>query len=88
MLKRPIQFLLTFWHRRIAPLFPPMCRFHPSCSVYAVEALEKHSFGTALWLIVRRVTRCHPFHPGGYDPVPAPPERLAMKEKPLSKQNG
>ena len=70
ILKRILQFPLRIWHRFITPMVPPMCRFYPSCSVYAVEALEKHRLGTALWLIVRRVGRCHPFHPGGYDPVP------------------
>lgn len=47
-----------------------MCRFYPSCSVYAVEALEKHRTDKALWLIARRVAKCQPFHPGGFDPVP------------------
>lgn len=65
-----MQFPLRIWHRWIAPAFPPMCRFYPSCSCYAVEALETQPFHRALWLIVRRVARCHPFHPGGYDPVP------------------
>jgi hypothetical protein len=46
------------------------CRFHPSCSEYAVEALERHGAFKGLWLAVRRVGRCHPWHPGGYDPVP------------------
>jgi uncharacterized protein len=49
---------------------PPRCRFHPSCSQYAVEALERHGARRGAWLAVRRVGRCHPWHPGGLDPVP------------------
>jgi putative membrane protein insertion efficiency factor len=54
----------------ISPLFPSCCRFAPTCSQYAVEALERHGLGRGLWLSLRRVCRCHPFHPGGWDPVP------------------
>lgn len=63
---------LIFWHRFLSPMLPPTCRFYPSCSLYAVEALEKHRLHRALWLIVCRVGSCHPLHPGGYDPVPEP----------------
>ena len=70
LLVKALQIPLRIWHRAIAPILPPMCRFHPSCSVYAVEALERHRLDKALWLIVRRVGRCHPLHPGGFDPVP------------------
>ncbi len=52
------------------PVLPKACRFYPSCSSYAEEALQKHGFFPAALLIVRRIARCHPFHPGGYDPVP------------------
>jgi putative membrane protein insertion efficiency factor len=52
-----------------SPLFPASCRFHPTCSQYALEALSRHGFIKGLWLSIRRVLRCHPFHPGGYDPV-------------------
>ena len=51
---------------------PPRCRFHPSCSSYAVEALERHGAVRGTWMAVRRVGRCNPWHPGGLDPVPAP----------------
>jgi putative membrane protein insertion efficiency factor len=54
----------------LGPALPRVCRFHPSCSTYALEALERHGPFTGLWLIVRRLARCHPFHPGGLDPVP------------------
>ncbi|OGQ25257.1 MAG: membrane protein insertion efficiency factor YidD [Deltaproteobacteria bacterium RBG_16_71_12] len=52
------------------PLMPPMCRFFPSCSDYALQALEKHGAARGSWLAVRRVCRCHPWHPGGVDQVP------------------
>jgi len=54
----------------LAPVLPRACRFEPSCSAYAEEALSKHRLPTALRLIVLRILRCHPFHRGGYDPVP------------------
>lgn len=58
----------------ISPLLGPHCRFHPTCSAYAAEALEKYGVVRGTWLAMRRVGRCHPFHPGGHDPVPEPNE--------------
>lgn len=60
------------YRRFISPLLPPSCRFYPSCSEYAVGALRTHGAIRGLWLAVRRLARCHPFNPGGYDPVPPP----------------
>ena len=54
----------------LSPLLPAACRYYPSCSAYAVEALEKHGAWRGSWLAMKRVARCHPFRAGGYDPVP------------------
>ena len=64
--------LIAFYRRWVSPLLPPRCRFYPSCSAYALEALERHGRLRGSWLSTKRVLRCHPFHPGGFDPVPEP----------------
>jgi uncharacterized protein len=61
--------LVRIYRLVISPVLPPSCRFFPSCSQYALDALQKKSLLGALWLIVRRLARCHPFCRGGYDPV-------------------
>jgi putative membrane protein insertion efficiency factor len=58
--------------RVVSVRLPPRCRFHPSCSQYALDALALHGARRGSWLAVRRVARCHPWHPGGFDPVPEP----------------
>ena len=64
-------FLIKCYQALISPLLPPnTCRFHPTCSHYAVEAIERHGTFKGLWLALKRIARCHPFHPGGFDPVP------------------
>jgi hypothetical protein len=66
----PLIWLVRVYQYAISPMLGRSCRFHPSCSEYAVEALQRHGALRGLWLAVRRVGRCHPWHPGGYDPVP------------------
>ena len=63
-------FLVRGYQVALSPLLPSTCRFMPSCSAYAVEALERHGALQGSWLTIRRLARCHPFCVGGYDPVP------------------
>lgn len=62
--------LVRFYRVTLSPLLGPACRFHPSCSAYCIQALEKYGALRGLWLTLLRVFKCHPFHPGGLDPVP------------------
>ena len=62
--------LLYFYQKYLSPLKGPTCRFHPTCSVYAIEAINQYGFLKGWKLAVIRMCKCHPWHPGGYDPVP------------------
>ena len=64
--------LIKVYRYAISPLLGPNCRFAPSCSAYALEAIERHGPWAGAWLAFRRIGRCHPWHPGGHDPVPPP----------------
>jgi uncharacterized protein len=67
---RLLMLIVAGYRRMVSPLLMPRCRFAPSCSEYALQALAEHGALRGGWLAVRRIVRCHPFHPGGYDPVP------------------
>ncbi|MBU5625754.1 membrane protein insertion efficiency factor YidD [Oscillibacter sp. MSJ-2] len=69
-MKRLLLALVRFYRREISPAFPPRCRYIPTCSQYALEAIEKYGALKGSYLAFRRVLRCNPFHKGGYDPVP------------------
>lgn len=69
-MKGVILLLLRFYRKFISPLLGPKCRFQPTCSMYAMTAVEKYGAVKGGWLTIRRILRCHPWNPGGYDPVP------------------
>ncbi len=69
-MKKIALLLIRLYQRTISRITPPSCRFTPSCSHYGYEAIEKHGFRKGGWMAIKRVGRCHPLNPGGYDPVP------------------
>lgn len=69
-MSRLLIYLVKCYQYAISPMLGAHCRFTPTCSQYAVEALAKHGAAKGIWLSVRRLSRCHPHHAGGYDPVP------------------
>jgi putative membrane protein insertion efficiency factor len=69
-MRHVLKFLIRAYQLALSPMLGPRCRFYPSCSQYALEAIESHGALRGSWLTARRICRCHPFHPGGFDPVP------------------
>lgn len=71
---------IRLYQRFVSPLFPAACRFDPTCSQYCFEALQMHGLWVGVYLGVRRVVKCHPWHPGGVDPVPeiCPPKKVTI----------
>ena len=72
MIGKLLRATIRVYQYLISPLLGPTCRFYPTCSAYGLEALEKHGAAKGGYLTLRRLARCHPFHPGGCDPVPEP----------------
>jgi uncharacterized protein len=77
-MKIQLIWLIKGYRLFISPLFPPSCRFTPTCSQYAIQAIDRFGAVRGSYLATKRICRCHPFHPGGYDPVP---EREGKKDK-------
>jgi uncharacterized protein len=72
------EILIRLYQWTVSPLLGPACRFHPTCSQYALEAIRRFGVLRGGWLATRRIGRCHPWHPGGYDPVPHPDEHTLL----------
>lgn len=69
-MKKGMLSCIRFYQRFISPIKPPTCRFYPSCSSYTFQAIEKYGAIKGGWLGLKRILKCHPFHKGGYDPIP------------------
>jgi putative membrane protein insertion efficiency factor len=67
-----LKFLIRVYQIALSPLLGPNCRYYPTCSQYAIEAIESHGGLRGAWLTIKRISRCHPWHEGGFDPVPGP----------------
>ena len=78
-MKRVLIRLIRFYQRCLSPHLPPACRFQPTCSQYALEAIERFGAARGLLLAAWRILRCNPFSKGGYDPVPPAPERVITR---------
>jgi uncharacterized protein len=82
-MKKTLVQLVRGYQTWVSPMLPPSCRYTPSCSQYSIEAIDRFGAGYGTWLTIKRICRCHPGYPGGYDPVPdARPENRAKKNKP------
>jgi putative membrane protein insertion efficiency factor len=80
-LTRVVVVLVRFYQAAISPALPLSCRYLPTCSEYCIEAVQRYGTLHGVWLAARRIARCHPFHAGGYDPVPAAGERAAASTR-------
>ena len=78
-MRKLIVTILRLYKVVLSPLLPSACRYYPSCSVYTRQAVEKYGVGRGLWMGAKRLSRCHPFHAGGLDPVPDPNTQSLQK---------
>lgn len=69
-MKKFLIFLIRIYRKFISPVKPPSCRFYPTCSMYAIQAIEKYGALRGTFMAIKRILKCHPLNPGGYDPVP------------------
>jgi uncharacterized protein len=77
-MKKTLMQLVRGYQKWVSPMLPPSCRYIPSCSQYSIEAIDRFGAGYGSWLTIKRICRCHPGYPGGYDPVP---EKRPMRDK-------
>lgn len=75
IMRRIMIFLIKLYQIILSPFVGQHCRFYPSCSAYSLEAVEKHGAMRGMWLSIKRISRCHPWHEGGIDPVPEPQKK-------------
>lgn len=80
IIRRFMIFLIRIYQYMISPFLGPNCRFYPTCSAYTLEAIETHGIVKGLWLSIKRIGKCHPYHPGGFDPVPPANQRCGCSE--------
>lgn len=80
-MKKLLMLLIKAYKNWISPVLPPSCRYYPTCSSYALEAVERFGVLKGGWLAVKRILRCHPYHSGGYDPVPLIYPRKSCQKK-------
>ncbi len=69
-MKKFLIFIIRIYRKYVSPNKPPSCRFYPTCSMYAIQAIEKYGALKGTFMAIKRILKCHPLHPGGYDPVP------------------
>lgn len=68
-MRKLLVYLIKLYQKYVSPCFPPTCRFYPTCSMYAIQAIDRYGAIRGMLLAGKRIIKCHPFHPGGYDPV-------------------
>lgn len=83
--KRSVKVPIHFYRRYISPMTPPRCRYYPTCSQYALDAIDEYGAARGMWMAAKRIARCTPFHKGGIDPVPPNPRKAKAVVRPGEK---